>query len=430
MQNDSRKTLLHSWHISQHASMADFGGYNMPLWYSSSRREHLAVLTTAGVFDTSHMGVLAITGPAARKLLQTCFTNDLEGCLRPGRKPLFEGRCVYGAFLNPQGGVIDDAIVMQTAAAAYLVVINAGMGAIVTAHLAANQPSGGVQITDLSDQVGKMDVQGPYALRVVSKIIANPSKALDNLPYFTFKGFWDTTLPQHQTGAITLLDGTPLLLSRTGYTGELGVELFIESAHLVRLWEMVLEAGLEHDVVPCGLAARDSLRTGAVLPLSHQDIGDWPFINHPWHVALPFSPDGHSFTKRFMGDQALLSISQPEYTYPFAGHDLRKVSLPATVLDTGGTPVGTVLTCVTDMGIGRHAERIYSVASPDIPSELQIKGLCCGFVKVNRKMQPGDTIILKDTRREIPARIERDLRPDRTARQSVSPDGTLLSNIR
>ena len=115
-----------------------------------------------------------------------------------------------------------------------------------------------------------------------------------------------------------------------------------------------LQNGEEFGLIPCGLAARDSLRTGAVLPLSHQDIGAWPFINHPWHFALPFNSDETHFTKPFIGDKSLLNITHPEYTYPVAGDNVCKVCSAdqSVVLDVDETAIGSVLTCVTDMGIG------------------------------------------------------------------------------
>ncbi|MEA1971150.1 MAG: aminomethyl transferase family protein, partial [Thermodesulfobacteriota bacterium] len=171
----------------------------------------------------------------------------------------------------------------------------------------------------------------------------------------------------------------------------------------------------------CGLAARDSLRAGAVLPLSHQDIGPWPFINNPWSFALPFNDDQTGFTKKFTGDEALINIEEPGYTYPFAGFDLRKVSPgdSTVVTDSGDVEIGVVLTCVTDMAIGRIDEKIYSITSPDRPDEFNPKGLSCGFVKVTKKLSGGDTVKLNDGRRTIKVVIVDDIRPDRTARRAI-----------
>ncbi|MDX9820121.1 MAG: aminomethyl transferase family protein [Desulfococcus multivorans] len=417
MGNHPKKTLLHGWHTAHGANMADFSGYEMPLWYASAKNEHLAVLTHAGAFDTSHMASLLVSGTGAFELLQKCFTNDMSACIGRDRKALFPGRCVYGAFLTEEGGVLDDAIIFHIALHQYMVVVNAGMGPHVADHLSIHAGEADVRISDLTDRLGKMDVQGPMAARVMKKILKSPDLIFDRMPYFSFKGYFDAASPQADT--VRLIDGTPVLLSRTGYTGEFGFEIFIASEHFVKLWEMVIAAGKEFGLTACGLAARDSLRTGAVLPLSHQDIGPWPFINTPWSFALPYDPSGRGFTKAFIGDKALTAVTNPEFTYPFAGFDLRKVSLPAVVMDVDGMEIGTVLTCATDMGIGRHQDRIFSIVSPDRPEACRIKGLCCGFIKVKKPLKIGTVVTLKDVRRTIQIRVEKDIRPNRTARKPL-----------
>ena len=413
MENTSKKTLLHGWHVTRGANMADFGGYAMPLWYSSSKNEHMAVITHAGLFDTSHMASVLISGPGAFDLLQLCFTNDLSRCIGKNGSALFPGRCVYGAYLDESGEVIDDSIINMLAENSYMSVVNAGMGGVIAEHLIANQGDRDVRITDLTDNLGKLDIQGPQAAKVMQKVLANPDSVFDKMPYFSFKGYFEDVSPP--ADAVRLTDGTPIMLSRTGYTGEFGFEIFVAPDNFVNTWKMVLAAGEAAGVVPCGLAARDSLRAGSVLPLSHQDIGPWPFINTPWPFALPYTEDGGGFTKDFIGRDALLNVENPEHTYAFAGNDLRKVSLPAAVL-SDGEEIGTVLTCATDMAIGRHEGRIYSIAGRDKPEGLKIKGLSCGFVKVNRQLAVGDVIELKDSRRKLKVQIENDVRPDRTAR--------------
>jgi aminomethyltransferase len=222
-------------------------------------------------------------------------------------------------------------------------------------------------------------------------------------------------------GAVKLVDGTPILLSRTGYTGEFGFEVVVQAAHVPKVWETILTAGRELGLAPCGLAARDSLRTGAVLPLAHQDIGAWPFANNPWLTALPYAPDRTEFTKNFIGADALQQLRNGEHTYPFVGSDPRKVAVedPAVAADLAGQQIGRVLTCTTDMGIGWHAGRIFSVTSPDRPAGFSPKGLSCGFVKVRRRLALGDGIEIRDRRRSIPVRIVDDIRPDRTARRPI-----------
>jgi aminomethyltransferase len=417
MKDALAKTPLYEWHIANKANMADFGGYLMPLWYTSAKNEHLAVISGAGVFDTSHMAVLLLAGADSRDLLQLCFTQNLETCTGAKKGPLTAGRCVYGAYLNQNGEVIDDTIVNQTGPGTYMLVVNAGMGGPVAEHLSRNRGNRDVTVRDLTDIVGKMDIQGPAAAKIVKKIISNPESVLDQMPYFSFKGHFDPAAAG--SGAVRLKDGTPILLSRTGYTGEFGFEIFVDPAKIVPLWESVLAAGKEFGAAACGLAARDSLRAGAVLPLSHQDIGHWPFVNHPWSFVLPYAADGKGFTKEFIGAKALLGLHYAEHTLPFAGFDLRKVSLPSKVTDQAGNEIGAVLTCVTDMAIGRTDGRIFSIASADKPKGFNPTGLSCGFVKIKNALAPGERILLADARRKIEVEIVRDIRPDRTARRPI-----------
>ena len=323
MSKFSKKTFLHSWHTSRRANMASFGGYDMPLWYGSAKTEHLAVLTAAGLFDTSHMAVVAVKGPGSFELLQYCFTNDLSACVGSRKQPLSPGRCVYGAFLTDQGTVIDDTIIFQLEEYDYLAVVNAGMGSRVAKHLTICRGNREVEIIDLTDSIGKIDLQGPMSGKILKPVLLDPEAVFEEMPYFSFKGHYQSN--PSSPAPVKLTNGTPILLSRTGYTGEFGFEIFIDPLHIVKVWEILLESGEEFGLIPCGLAARDSLRAGAVLPLSHQDIGAWPFINHPWHFALPFNSDETRFTKEFIGAKSLLNDNQPEYTYPVVGDNVCKV---------------------------------------------------------------------------------------------------------
>ena len=412
----TKQTVLHSWHVASGANMALFGNYDMPLWYKTgAKAEHLAVIRGAGIFDTSHMAAVSVQGKDARALLQHCLSKDLDCCLGQGKSGLVDGRCVYGVFLRTDGTVIDDAIVFQLQAESFMVVVNAGMGGEIAGHLVENCEDQAVTVTDLTDRVGKMDIQGPDSARILKKIINNPSAVFEGLVYFSFKGgFADLK----NSPSVELVDGTPVLLSRTGYTGEFGFELFVPIDRLVSLWAMVLKAGKDKDLIACGLAARDSLRAGAVLPLSHQDIGPWPFQNNPWPFALPFNEDHSGFSKDFIGAQALLQANWDKHTLPFAGFDPRKIAAGTNsfVTSATGERLGTILTCTTDMAIDREGGEIVSVAGN---SELQAKGLCCGFVLLDKKCAPGEQIVLTDGKRKIKVEIRADIRPNRTARKAM-----------
>jgi aminomethyltransferase len=411
--NSLKTTPLHPWHLDAGANMADFGGYDMPLWYDTGvKNEHLGVLKSAGIFDTSHMACVSVQGPDAFALLNFCFTRDLA--------PLALGRCVYGAFLDEKGHCLDDAIVYKFSDMDFMVCVNAGMGGAIARHLSDWKKDWDVTVADLTDKVAKMDIQGVNAARILSKLIQSPDQVFSKMPYFSFKGHFDPNHPD--AGNVKLLNGTPLLLSRSGYTGEFGFEIFIVPDAIVDLWKEVLAEGGSFGITACGLGARDSLRAGACLPLSHQDIGHFKFMNHPWDFALPYNADRSGFTKDFLGAAALVPEKDDVYVFPFVGDSLRKVAAGETtgVFDETDTQIGHVLTCATDMGITWYGGKIVSINTPDLPDDIKIKGIACGFVMVSKQLAPGTRLTLKEGKRAIDVTIVTDIRPDRTARKKIT----------
>ena len=411
-----KTTVLHSSHLERNANMAEFGGYDMPLWYpSGTKAEHLAVISQAGLFDTSHMAVITVEGSGAFEVLQHSFTKDLLRCQGKEGAPLAKGRSVYGLFLKADGTVLDDAIIGGLGGDRYMIVVNSGMGLAVDAHL-RELSQGQVIITDHSDRLGKIDLQGPASARILQFLFSDPESVLAGMGYFSFKG----DIFPGGSAPLELKDGTRVILSRTGYTGEFGFELFTDKANALNLWNQLLGAGERFGLLPCGLAARDSLRAGALLPLSHQDIGDWTFGHTPWSFVLPWDKDGESWTKSFVGAERLRE-SERDYTYGFAGFDPRKISAGDTseVQNDSGTTIGKILTCTTDMAIGRVEDRIVSIATPVTkgrPESFQARGLSCGIVRVDRSCQPGDQVWLVEGKRKLKVEIRMSIRPDRTAR--------------
>ncbi len=411
---DSLKTTpLHQWHMSAGANMADFGGYDMPLWYDTGvKNEHLAVLKSAGIFDTSHMACIRVQGSDGFALINYCFSRDISS--------LAVGRCVYGAFLDKKGHCIDDAIVYKFSDTHFMICVNAGMGAAIASHLNEQKDADAdADILDLSGTLAKMDIQGKNAARILSLVLKNPDQVFGRMPYFSFKGDFENS--QSESDGVFLLDGTPVLLSRSGYTGEFGFEIFLQPDAIVKLWTDILEKGKEFGVAACGLGARDSLRAGSCLPLSHQDIGNFPFVNHPWDFALPYAQDRGEFTKDFLGADALTFSKESQHTYAFVGDSLRKVNAGENtlVLDQNQSTIGRVLTCATDMGISWLDNKIVSINTPGLPSDLKIKGISCGFVMVTSPLPPGTQLTLKEGKRSIKVTTVTDIRPDRTARLAI-----------
>ncbi len=408
------QTALHATHQALGANLVDFGGWDMPLWYPTGAvKEHLAVIQAAGLFDIGHMAGILLSGPAALEALQWAFTKDLS---------LSGPRAAYGAFLDVDGGVVDDAIIYPLSEGRYFVVLNVGKGERIASQLREWSAAEGksLVVRDLAGTYAKLDLQGPATVRVMRKLLNDPDAVFDGLPYFSFKG--DIELDRSD---VRLADGTPIFLSRTGYTGEQGFEIFVPYDRAVSVWNAILEAGKEEGVIPCGLAARDSIRAGAMLPLSQQDIGPWPFVNNPWPFTLPRNEQGE-WTKDFLGRTALeavLASGKARYTYAYCGFDPRKVTSadhhvhPQVLLE--GEVIGDVLTCVADVSIGRVDGRIFSIASPDKPENFAPKGLVCGFVRVDRELTPGTRLVLADQRRKLNVEVVTDIRPARTARRKL-----------
>ncbi len=413
------QTVLHSFHLQTNANMAEFGGYHMPLWYpSGAKAEHLAVIQQAGLFDTSHMAVICVEGSGSFDLLQHCFSRDLHRCVGQQSTELVAGKSVYGLFLKADGNVLDDAIIAQLGFGRYMVVVNSGMGSTLSSHF-KKYAGNDVVITDHTDLLGKIDLQGPAAALIVQTLFNDPDTVLDDLSYFSFKG----DIFPGGSATLQLKDGTPILLSRTGYTGEFGFEMFVKEADCLGLWQMILAAGEPFGLIPCGLAARDSLRAGAMLPLSHQDIGDWPFGHTPWSFVLPWDDDRRNFTKQFIGAERLLQDDR-DHTYGFAGYDPRKIPVSETsvVQDEDDKTIGTILTCTTDMAIDRLDDRITSIATPmskGRPESFRARGLSCGFIRTSRPCRSGEHVKLVDGKRVLKVEIRDSIRPDRTARCSM-----------
>jgi aminomethyltransferase len=415
-----RTTPLHDWHLQHNANMAEFGGYHMPLWYTSgAKKEHLAVIKQAGMFDTSHMAVITVEGEGSFSLLQSCFTKDISRCIGRNHQPLSEGRSVYGLFLQQDGSVLDDAIVSLLSPKRYMIVVNSGMGSMVAEHLRSHCVDN-TEIIDFTDQLGKIDIQGPSAGYIIGSLFDNPDEVLHDMAYFSFKG----DISQNSQSTLCTKGGIELLLSRTGYTGEFGFELFVRAADTMHMWQALLDAGKKHGVVTCGLASRDSLRAGAMLPLSHQDIGNWLFANTPWSFVLPWAETSNGFTKQFIGAEAVMAGSDASFTYGFAGYDPRKLPAGDTtiVMDSNNRQLGRLLTCTTDMAIGRSNGHIFSVASPvsaGRPADFIARGLCCGFIIADRPCKRGEKVLLSDGKRRLAVEIRDEVRPDRTARRPI-----------
>lgn len=254
---DPRHTPLQDRHEALGASFTDFGGWWMPVRYSSDLAEHRAVREAAGLFDISHMAEFAVEGPGAGGFLDYALAGRLSVL------PVWKAK--YSLLLAESGGIIDDVIVYRLAEDRFFVVANAGNREPVAAALseradAFRQAGGDVSLEDVTDDFALIAVQGPAALSILGAVdgLSDFGRPLADLPYYA--------------ATDASFRGIPLVIARTGYTGEDGFELYVAPASAGALWDALLAAGEPHGLVPAGLAARDTLRLEAGMPLYGHEL--------------------------------------------------------------------------------------------------------------------------------------------------------------
>lgn len=244
-----RTTPLHEAHVGGGARMVDFAGWHMPVQYSGVVDEHLAVRQRAGLFDVSHMGEARVRGPQALDLLQRLTCNDVAR-LQPGRVQ-------YTAMTTAAGGFVDDLLIYQLASDDYLLVINAANTPKDVAWLQQHAPGFDAQVEDVSDRWAQIALQGPKAVEILEPLVAEP---VAGLRYYSF--------------IQTRIGGVAGLVSRTGYTGEDGFEIYLAPEAALTLWCALLAGGERQGLVPVGLGARDTLRLEARLLLYGNDMDE------------------------------------------------------------------------------------------------------------------------------------------------------------
>ncbi|MFM6973933.1 MAG: glycine cleavage system aminomethyltransferase GcvT [Agromyces sp.] len=255
---------LDSLHRAGGASFTDFAGWDMPVRYTSDLAEHHAVRTSAGLFDISHMAEIRVTGGAAAAFLDAAVAGAMS--------KLVIGQAKYTLLLNERGGVIDDLIVYRLGSTEYLIIANAGNRFPVVAALTERSTAFDVQLTDESDDTALIAVQGPKAAGILARITALvPVAFAEGEPVsadaIQSLGYYRCLLGSY--------NGVPVFIARTGYTGEDGFEIALPNASAPALWSEFLSVGGD-DIVACGLAARDTLRLEAGMPLYGHELGvDW-----------------------------------------------------------------------------------------------------------------------------------------------------------
>ena len=347
--SDLQRTPLRDFHAAHGARLVDFAGWEMPVQYRSILEEHKAVRRAAGLFDVSHMGEVDVRGPEAGQFLNHLVTNDVA--------KLYPGRVLYSPMCYPTGGVVDDLLVYMRGTDDYFLCINAGNIAKDLAWIRAQAAGFAVTITDRCDDYALLAVQGPRAAEIVQSL-TGAKLGLVNYYHFT-------------EGTVA---GIHCLISRTGYTGEDGFELYHAAGDAVALAEAILAAGAPRGLELAGLGARDSLRLEAGYPLYGHELT--PEISPltaglGWTVKLDKGAD-------FIGRDALVAEKQngaPHTVVFFKTGDRRIVRAETPVLGADGAVVGRVLsgtlTPILNEAIG---SALVTTAAATQPLAVDIRG--------------------------------------------------------
>ena len=310
MEENLLKTCLYDKHVALGALMSPFGGFIMPIQYTNITDEHNAVRNRAGMFDVSHMGEISVCGPDAEKFVNHVFSNNVAG--------MEDGRILYGMMLYPNGTTVDDLLVYKEFEPdSYLLVVNASNIAKDHEWLCAQAEGYDVNVVNESDSWGQIALQGPDAERHAVETLGLPEAAA--LGFYTYYR----------------KDG--MIVSRTGYTGEDGFEIYASHEVINEMWDTLLEAG----VVPCGLGCRDTLRFEAGLPLYGHELSD---------EITPLEAGLGMFAKikdkDFIGRDALVAQKEAGLTRKSVGIELQDKAIPRAgyPVEVDGVQVGVVTT--------------------------------------------------------------------------------------
>lgn len=321
MEENLVKTCLHDRHVKQGALMSPFGGFDMPIQYTSIIEEHNAVRQHVGVFDVSHMGEVRVKGPDAYKFVSHIFVNDVTGAP--------DGQIFYGMMCYENGGTVDDLLVYKVNDEEYFLVINAANIDKDFAWIKKNAEGFNCEVVNESEYYGEVAVQGPEAESTLEKLLGLDLKSI---AFYNFKTFH--------------IDGEDVIISRTGYTGEDGFEVYGSHEFTVRLWDKLMEAG----VAPCGLGCRDTLRFEVGLPLYGDELSA---------DITPLEASLSMFVKldkpEFIGKEALAKQKAEGVKRRIVGIELEGTAVPrhGYPVEADGKVIGEVTTGYKSISTGK-----------------------------------------------------------------------------
>ncbi|MBP7892130.1 MAG: glycine cleavage system aminomethyltransferase GcvT [Firmicutes bacterium] len=352
-----RRTPLYEAHVEAGGRIVDFGGWALPVQYTSILEEHRAVRERAGLFDVSHMGEIHLTGPDAMAFIQHLVTNDCS--------QMQVRQIVYSPMCYADGGVVDDILIYRVCENDYWLVVNASNTDKDYDWISRNASGYDVTVTNISAQVAQIAIQGPAAQTISQR---NTACDLDSIKFF-----W--CLPE------AMIAGRKCLVSRTGYTGEDGFEIYCKPEDARHIWDTLLESGKADGLIPAGLGARDSLRFEAALPLYGHEISQ---------DISPLEGNLGFFVKlgksEFIGREALAAQKEQGLTSRVAGLELAGRGVPRE-----GYPV---------MAEGREIGRITSgMFSPTFN-----KGLAMALISTEHA-RPGTALTIDIRGKAVPATV-------------------------
>lgn len=304
------KTALYNKHVSLGAKIVPFAGFEMPVQYSGVTEEHFAVREKVGLFDVSHMGQFYVEGATAKDLLQFVTSNNVEN--------LENGKAQYSCLPNGNGGIVDDLIVYKMEDNKYFVVVNASNIEKDWNHISKFNEKFGAKMTNISNETSLIAIQGPKATETLQKLT---DTNLSDIPYYHFT-----------VGTVAGVEN--VIISNTGYTGSGGFEIYFDNSFAEKLWDNLTLAGEEFGIIPCGLAARDTLRLEKGFCLYGNDIDD---TTSPLEAGLGWIT---KFDKEF-----LLKQKEEGITRKLVGFEMQEKAIPRhdyLVVDAAGNEIGKV----------------------------------------------------------------------------------------
>ena len=355
-----KRTALYNKHVALGAKMVPFAGFEMPVQYSGVTEEHFAVREKVGIFDVSHMGQFFIEGPAAKELLQFVTSNNVN--------TLTDGKAQYSCLPNEKGGIVDDLIVYKMNDDKYFVVVNASNIDKDWAHISKYNEKFGATMTNASDEMSLIAIQGPKAVETLQKLT---STNLSEIPYYHFT-----------TGEVAGVQN--VIISNTGYTGSGGFEIYFDNVAAEKLWNEITAAGEEFGLIPCGLAARDTLRLEKGFCLYGNDIDD---TTSPLEGGLGWIT---KLDKDFVAKEIIEKQKTEGVNRKLVGFEMQEKAIPRhdyPVVDADGNVLGKVtsgtMSPMKKIGVGlAYVDNPYNKLGSEIFIQIRNKNIPAKVVKL------------------------------------------------